>query len=85
LRRKFSQRYVYTQTQIWFDRTAAFDSPRSSFGERVAHGLVTRLAQLGINDPRPILPILHSCALDTMAYAKLEGSLGRSIHALVDR
>jgi hypothetical protein len=32
-----------------------FDGPQSSFGERVAHSLVARWAELGINDPLPIL------------------------------
>lgn len=42
-------------TDVRFDLAAAFDGPRSSFGERVAHSLVARWAELGVNDPLPIL------------------------------
>jgi AcrR family transcriptional regulator len=42
-------------SDVRFDLAAAFDGPRSSFGERVAHDLVARWAQSGMNDPLPIL------------------------------
>jgi AcrR family transcriptional regulator len=42
-------------TDVRFDLAAAFDGPQSSFGERVAHNLVARWAELGVNDPLPIL------------------------------
>ncbi|MGH3196502.1 MAG: TetR/AcrR family transcriptional regulator [Streptosporangiaceae bacterium] len=42
-------------SDVRFDLAAAFGGPRSSFGERVAHNLVARWAELGMNDPLPIL------------------------------
>jgi AcrR family transcriptional regulator len=42
-------------SDVRFDLAAAFDGPQSSFGERVAHNLVSRWAELGVNDPLPIL------------------------------
>jgi AcrR family transcriptional regulator len=42
-------------SDVRFDLAAAFDGPQSSFGERVAHNLVARWAELGVNNPLPIL------------------------------
>ena len=42
-------------SDVRFDLAAALDGPQSSFGERVAHTLVSRWAELGVNDPLPIL------------------------------
>ena len=42
-------------SDVRFDLAVSFDGPRSSLGERVAHTLVARWAELGTNDPLPIL------------------------------
>jgi AcrR family transcriptional regulator len=42
-------------SDVRFDLAVAFDGPQGSFGERVAHSLVARWAELGVNDPLPIL------------------------------
>lgn len=42
-------------SDVRFDLALAFAGPQSSFGERVAHNIVARWAELGMNDPVPIL------------------------------